>query len=73
MTHFLTRCHTERNEHQQRGTQGLDAGKKVFGIKRHIAVDTTLSPCKRQPRICVQPYRCRNEYAMIDSTILCAH
>ena len=37
---LLHRGLPERQEHGHRGHKGYDAGKKVSGIKRHIAVDT---------------------------------
>src|SRR4051794_26309563 len=34
------RRHPERQDHRKRGPRGYDAAKKVWGRKRHVAVDT---------------------------------
>jgi len=33
-------------DHRKRGARGYDAGKKIKGRKRHIAVDTQGNPCR---------------------------
>jgi putative transposase len=35
------RRHPERQDHRKRGPRGWDAAKKVWGRKRHVAVDTS--------------------------------